>query len=164
MQLFAFTILFLCHSFAIATANGENQISNLSNQRSPRNVPYDGLAQLEKRVTTIPNLVPTTTVKLSTDSTGTTQIVSPNRAGETSSTTNAFAVPTGQSTSSVTTAADSSRTQEMGHHRATATSSSIATGSSNGSPAAQSTSSKGGASNSNAVPLAGMLLLGLLGL
>lgn len=167
MQLFVYALLFLYQTFAtsasVVDGNGEIQVRDLSNAHSPRNVPYDGLAELEKRVTTIPNLVPTTTVKLSTDSTGSTQVVSPNRDGQTSSTTNAFAVPTGHSTSSVT-AADSSATQVMGHHRATVTSKTITGGAMSSSPAAQSTSSKGDASSANAVPLAGILLLGLLGL
>ena len=174
MQLYVCALLFLFQSIATATPlvpeNGEHQIRHLSSGHSPRNVQYGGLVELEKRVTTIPDLVPTTTVNLGTDSTASTQIVSPNRAGQTSSTTstttNAFAVPTGHSTSSMT-ATDSSVTQVMGGHRATVTSSAVtapASSGSNGSPAAKSTSSKGGASNSNTIPLAGILLLGLLGL
>lgn len=152
MQLFAFILLFFYQSFAIATPldneNGDNQVRDLSREHSPRNVPY---LDLERRETTIPNLVPTTTVKLSTHSAST---------DRQTTNTNAFAVCTNYGPSSMT-AADSSGTQKvMGSHRATATSSSIAAS----SPASQSTSSKGSASGPTAVPLAGILLLGLLGL
>ena len=102
-----------------------------------------GLAGLEKRATTIPNLVPTTTVNLKTDSIGT-QTVSPARNTQTMSTT-VHAVATGHGTSSLA---------------------SLGTGTTGHEPTgnAESVSSKGGAPGSSAIPWFGILVLGVLGL
>ncbi len=96
MQFLTFALLFLYQSLAIATPlaheNGEIQVRGLSQEVSPQNKPH---AALEKRQTTVPNLVPTTTVKLSTHSGGT--------AVQTTN-TNAFAVCNSHDSASVTAA------------------------------------------------------------
>ena len=80
MQFLALALLFLCHTFAIATPLADGQVRDLSHEHSPRNVPY---ADLEKRDTSVPNLVPSTTVKLTTHRAGT---------AKHTTNTNAFAV------------------------------------------------------------------------
>ena len=173
MQLHIFALFFLYQSIA----NG-NPLLNADG----------GLAELEKRTSSFPNLVPTTTVNLKTDSTYSTQIVSPARSGTATAVILSATTATGGSSSqtsatvtrvtpspdntgssslaTLTSATASSTTQNQGthHHHTTAATSHTAANSPHTSPSAQSTSSQGGASTPNTVPLVGLLLLGLLGL
>jgi hypothetical protein len=138
--------IFWTYSLAIATPTRHHNVEDLIHEdvqnSIPRNEAHQALAALERRVTTIPNLVPAATVNLETDSTGTTQMVSPLRDGGTIGTVATTATPKSVAGADPTTAAGD---------RATAAGN------------AKSTSSKGGASSS-AVPMVGMILLGLLGL
>jgi hypothetical protein len=173
MQLHLFALIALFQLFA----NG-NPLSNVDG----------GLAELEKRTSSFPNLVPTTTVNLKTDSTRSTQIVSPARSGTATviihSATTTTAAPSSQASAKITrvtpspdntgssslatvsSSGASSTTQNQGihHHHTTAAAGNTAASSSKASSANQSTSSQGGAGTTNTVPLIGMLFLGLLGI
>ena len=174
MQLHTFALIFLYQSFA----NG-NPLLNVDG----------GLAELEKRTSSFPDLVPTTTVNLKTDSTLSSQIVSPARSGTAtviihSATTTTAAPSSSQTTASntrvtpspdntgssslatISSSGASSTTQNQGghHHHTTTAAGNTAASSSKASSAAQSTSSQGGAGTTNTVPLIGMLFLGLLGI
>ena len=148
MQLQFLAVLFACQSIiASGKPAFDHNVKDLfrdgSHDSILRNAARHALVDLERRVTTIPNLVPTTTVNLGTDSTGTTQMVSPLRDGGTIGTVATTTLPK--------SIAGADPTGEAG-------------GRNTGKGQAQSTSSKGDASSAHTVPMIGMIVLGLLGL
>lgn len=137
----------------------------------------------QKDVTSVPDLVPSTTVHLSTDSTLKSQVVSPartiNTATLTTATTSATTTSAGSSSQSTSTSS-ASTTHLTGTNGGDMSSSSLAALSSTPGPHnigtvagntpstsipdASSTSSDNAAGTINAVPLAGLLLVAALGL